>query len=283
MATTEHILIQAKRQQPDAGSGATPPHSWDGELWVKWIHEIRRIEFEGTMRHVPLGPSARVLELGCGDGFQLSLLRQRFERVVALDPTRRPRETEGFVYAIGESLPFPDKYFDLLISNCVVEHLLDRNRALEEGVRVLKPGGYMAHVVPARYWKATSVLLNPIGYPFRVLEKWLDIRHARRTKRKDMGGDPDRWVRPRMREVIGRWIYPPIHGTYASHFAEFRAYSRKHWVRSFAHPKLSLVSEVPLPCVTQFGLMRYRLIALRYWLGSHGFESSRAFILQRTG
>ena len=275
-------LKQTSTQQPKAPSAAAPLRSWDGESWVTWIHAIRRMEFEGTMRSVPLGPGARVLELGCGDGFQLGLLRQRFQHVFAVDPNRRPRAVGGFVYAVGEALPFPDEYFDLLISNCVVEHLLDRACAMEEGLRVLKPGGYMAHVVPARYWKATSLLLNPIGYPFRVLEKWLDIRRARRTKRTDTSLDPARWVRPRMLEVIGRWIYPPIHGTYPSHFAEYRAYGREHWVRFFAHPKLSVVAEVPLPCVTQFGLMRYRLLTLRAWLGSHGLESSRAFILRKT-
>ena len=99
------------------------------------------MEFEGTMKYVPLGPTSRVLELGCGDGFQLGLLRQRFQHVFAIDPNRRPRAVGGFVYAFGEALPFPDEYFDLLISNCVVEHLVDRACAMEEGVRVLKPGG----------------------------------------------------------------------------------------------------------------------------------------------
>ena len=110
----------------------------------------------------------------------------------------------------------------------------------------------------------------------------MDIRRARRTKREDVSLDAARWVRPRVLEVIGRWVYPPIHGTYSSHFAEYRAYGREHWVRFFAHPKLSVVAEVPLPCVTQFGLLRYRLLTLRAWLGSHGLESSRAFILRKT-
>jgi ubiquinone/menaquinone biosynthesis C-methylase UbiE len=241
------------------------------------------MEFERTMRHLPLASNSRVLELGCGDGFQLNLLRERFGHVFSLDPNRRPKSTPGFVYAVGEALPFPDEYFDLLISNCVVEHLSDRALALEEEVRVLKRGAYMAHVVPARYWKATSLLFNPIGYPLRVLEKWLDIRRVRSMRGSEKSGNSTRWVRPQMREVLGRWIYPPIHGTYASHFAELRAYGRNHWVRLFSHPKLSLVAEIPLPCVTQFGLLRYRLIRLRRWLGSHGLESSRAFVLRKSG
>jgi hypothetical protein len=150
-------------------------------------------------------------------------------------------------------------------------------------VRVLRPGGYMAHVVPSRYWKATSLLLNPIGYPFRVLEKWLDIRRSRNKKQQpeDPWMDAERWERPRLLEVLGRWVYPPIHGTYPSHLTEYKDYGREHWVRLFAHPKLAPVAEVPLPCVTQFGLLRFRLRSLREWLGCHGADSSRAFVLRK--
>ncbi len=262
--------------------GDRPPvRHWDGTSWVRWIHEIRRMEFDGTMGHVPLGRGAKVLELGCGDGFQLGLLRQRFEHVFAIDPGRRPVRAAGFVFAVAEALPFPDGYFDLVISNCVLEHLEDRPRGLEETLRVLRSCGYMAHVVPSRYWKATSLLLNPIGYPFRVVEKWLDIRRSRKKKSEDPLMDPERWERPGIFQVLGRWAYPPIHGTYPSHWAEYKDYGREHWVRFFTHPGISLVADVPLPCVTQFGLLRFRLLSLRKWLGCHRADSSRAFVLQK--
>ena len=233
--------------------------------------------------HVPLDRGAKVLELGCGDGFQLDLLRQRFERVFAIDPNRRPGTAAGFVFSVAEALPFPDGYFDLIVSNCVLEHLNDRRQGIEEALRVLRPGGYMAHIVPSRYWKAASLLLNPVGYPFRVMEKWLDLRRLRQKPQQP--GDPimdrERWGQPGIFEVLGRWVYPPIHGTYRSHLMEYRCYGRHHWIRLFAHPKLAVVAEVPLPCVTQFGLLRFRLLSLRRWLGRHGADSSRAFILRK--
>jgi SAM-dependent methyltransferase len=244
---------------------------------------MRQIEFDEAMAHVPLDRRSRVLELGCGDGFQFGLLRQRFEKVFAIDPNRRPRGAEGYVVAAAEALPFPDGYFDLVCSNCVLEHVEDRPRSIEEAVRVLRPGGYMAHVVPTRYWKATNLLLNPVGYPFRVMEKWLDIRRVRKERRPPENPllDVERWEQPSLFEVLGRWVYPPIHGTYPSHPAEYRSYGRKHWVRLFAHPKLSPVAEVRLPCVTQFGFLRFRLLPLRRWLGRQGFDGSQAFVLRK--
>ncbi len=134
------------------------------------------------MEHVPLKRKATVLELGCGEGFQLDLLRQRFERVFAIDPKHRPARASGFSFSVAEALPFRDSVFDLVVSNCVVEHLEDRRRAIEEALRVLRSGGYMAHVVPSRFWKAASLLLNPVGYPLRVAEKWWALRQAGRNR-----------------------------------------------------------------------------------------------------
>ena len=256
-------------------------HSAEGESWERWVHEIRRIEFDLTMAWVPLDRSATVLELGSGDGFQLDLLRQRFERVFAIDPEHRPARTLGFSFAAAEALPFRDEVFDLIVSDCVVEHLADRRGAIQEAWRVLRPGGYMAHVVPCPFWKGASLLLNPVGYPFRVAEKWLALRQARRRPHGSESIERTRTPPPEILQVLGRWIYPPIHGTYPSHYAELRSYARKHWLEAFTHPQLVQVAEVPFFSYTQFGLLRFRLISLRSWLGRHGLDSSRAFILRK--
>ncbi len=249
--------------------------------WIRWAHEIRRVEFERLIEQVPLGRDSAVLELGSGDGFQLGLLRQRFQSVFAIDPEFRPASTAGFCFAKAESLPFPDRAFDLVVSCCVLEHLDDRPRGLEEAVRVLKPGGFMAHVVPAPWWKAASILLNPVGYPWRVAEKWLEFRRIRRLETESASAAAPEADRPGLADVLGRWVYPPIHGTYPSHWAEYRAYAPQSWRRFFAHPQLEPVAELPLPAYTQFGFLRFRLPALRARLAPHGFAGSRGFILRK--
>lgn len=256
-------------------------HSLEGDSWIRWMHEIRRMEFEGMMEHVFLARQASVLELGCGDGFQLELLNQRFDHVFAIDPQHRPARLRGFSFAAAESLPFPDRVFDLVVSNCVLEHLEDRRRGIAEAVRVLRPGGYMAHVVPSRFWKAASLLFNPLGYPLRVAEKWWALRHVRCDPWQRGLTDLRGARRPGVLQVLGRWVYPPTHGTYPSHRAEYESYARQHWLKLFTHPRLALVAEARLPCATQFGFLRFRWVALRSWLGRHGLNSSRAFILRR--
>lgn len=256
-------------------------YSANGESWTRWLHEIRRIEFERTIAHVPLGRDTTVLELGCGDGFQLGLLRARYERVVAIDPEAFPETTGGFVRSAAEALPFPDGRFDLVISSNVIEHLNDRPRGLEEVRRVLRPGGYAAHIVPIRVWKFASLALNPLGYPFRVLEKLYDRRRLRRTV-METGKPPSQELpSPGILEVLGRWFYPPIHGTFPSHLAEFWYYGRKQWRKTFAVPGSRSVAEVPLLFYTQFGFFRFHGAPTRVWAARHGLASACAFISQK--
>lgn len=43
-----------------------------------------------------------------------------------------------------EKLPFPDQTFDLVTSFSVIEHMPDKRRAVDEAVRILRPGGALA-------------------------------------------------------------------------------------------------------------------------------------------
>ena len=252
-----------------------------GESWLRWTHEIRACEFERMMEHVPLSRDATVLELGCGDGFQLELFRRRFARVFAIDPHCCPSKSEGFVFSLAEALPFPDHYFDLVSSCCVVEHLHDRARAVQEAVRVLRPGGYMAHAVPAPFWKAASLLLNPVGYPLRVMEKWWAVQQTRRAAPGPGDSDCGQSPPPGILQVLYRWFYPPVHGTYASHLDEFKAYTRRRWLEVFAHPELKRIAVIPLLSYSQFGFLRFRFHGSRSWMARHGCASSYAFLLRK--
>jgi SAM-dependent methyltransferase len=233
------------------------------------------------MEHIPLPRAARVLEVGSGDGYQLELLRRRFEHVFALDLGHCPKDVPDFAFASAEHLPFPDQTFDLVTSNCVLEHVHDRQRARQEILRVLRPGGYVAHVVPTRFWKATSVLLNPVGYPLMVCEKAWAWRAARPAAGKSGTEELKPAPRPDLLQVLGRWISPPIHGAYPSHLAEYRAYAPDRWAVQLSHLQLRLIATPPTLCYTPFGFARFRGLRLRQWLAQHGFASSRAFIWRK--
>ncbi|WP_310728883.1 methyltransferase domain-containing protein [Streptomyces sp. N2A] len=102
-----------------------------------------------------LGPHATVLDLGSGYGGSARALAERFGcRVVALDLSeahnRRHRADnaqrglDGLIEVVTGSLndlPYEAERFDVVWSLEVLCHVEDREGALGEAVRVLKPGG----------------------------------------------------------------------------------------------------------------------------------------------
>lgn len=103
----------------------------------------------------------RLLENGCGVGIYLKHLSPHVGFAVGLEyeleRARLARQVgEHVLGAAGEWLPFPDQSFDLILSHEVLEHVTDDRAAVEEMVRVLRPGGRIVLFVPNR------------GYPFET-------------------------------------------------------------------------------------------------------------------
>jgi SAM-dependent methyltransferase len=117
-----------------------------------------------------LRPGDRVLDLGCGGGRHAFECYRRGGRVVAVDRNdadlRQVRDMLAAMAAAGEApdgaeaavvhadalrLPFPDGAFDVVILAEILEHIPDDRGAIDEAVRVLRPGGRLVATVP-RWW-----------------------------------------------------------------------------------------------------------------------------------
>lgn len=64
--------------------------------------------------------------------------------------------TRGFRCEDLENQTFPDDFFDMVITQDVLEHLFDPAKALVEIARTLKPGGAHVFTVPWYSWKTTD-------------------------------------------------------------------------------------------------------------------------------
>jgi SAM-dependent methyltransferase len=89
----------------------------------------------------------RVLEVGCGAGAMAERVRDELGvQIVAIDSSERmveltrQRGIEAYVADVQE-LPFGDGEFDCVFAGWVLYHVLDRERAINECARVLRPGG----------------------------------------------------------------------------------------------------------------------------------------------
>jgi ubiquinone/menaquinone biosynthesis C-methylase UbiE len=107
--------------------------------------------------------TGRLLDIGCGTGFVISLLADTFADIHGIDPTRAMLDkvdtSRGNITlheGVAEALPFPEATFDLVTAYSVFHHLADHRPALTEAARVLRPGGVLyVDLEPNRaFWRA---------------------------------------------------------------------------------------------------------------------------------
>lgn len=111
------------------------------------------------------GPSEiTVLDFGCGRGAEVGRLRRRGWRAFGIEIDPRFVEAGAIVNEIAEEecpilttagadgrTRFPDCYFDIIISDQVLEHVADLNAVATEMARLLKVGGMAINVHPPRF------------------------------------------------------------------------------------------------------------------------------------
>lgn len=113
----------------------------ENETKSPWV--IRKILERGN-------PHATVLDIGCGGGFlTLALIRAGFrctgldvaESVLASGRARDVEKKANWIVGDALNLPFEKHSFDAVCIMDVLEHVPDPRRAVQEALRVLKPGG----------------------------------------------------------------------------------------------------------------------------------------------
>jgi ubiquinone/menaquinone biosynthesis C-methylase UbiE len=124
------------------------------------VYEYCRLKtIHASLRHLARRFSPQeILDLGCGQGRCLEIVRQYFpqSRLLGIDfsataiATARGRLPEATFYVGDCENPgsIPDGSADLVLSIEVLEHVVDARKAAREFARVLKPGGRLLVTTP---------------------------------------------------------------------------------------------------------------------------------------
>lgn len=132
-------------------------------LFYSKVQKLR--DREQLLNLIQWSGSERVLDVGCGRGLMLigaakrlttgkaigiDLWQQQDQADNSAEATLANARLEGLLERVTvetadmRQLPFPDHHFDVVLSNWAVHNLeahADRQKALNEMIRVLKPGG----------------------------------------------------------------------------------------------------------------------------------------------
>jgi SAM-dependent methyltransferase len=156
--------VVARDRRVEAFGERSPRYEagWRGELHHRIADRTADIA-------VAAGPApVRVLDVGCGTGYLLRRLADRFPQareLAGIDPApgmievarggSRGDERLRFSAGAAEQLQFTDGTFDLVVSTTSFDHWTDQCAGLAECARVLAPDGHL--VLTDRF----SLLLSP--------------------------------------------------------------------------------------------------------------------------
>jgi 2-polyprenyl-3-methyl-5-hydroxy-6-metoxy-1,4-benzoquinol methylase len=137
------------------------------------------IDFLATSSGGRQGTGPTVLDFGCGRGDLVGCLRREGWRAfgIDIDPAfvksgsllNRLFVDEYEILSTSDEdgiTLFPDEFFDIIISDQVLEHVSDLDEAASEMARLLKRGGKIMHIFPASH-----CLIEP--HFFMPLVHWL--------------------------------------------------------------------------------------------------------------
>jgi len=155
-----------------------------------------------------------ILDVGCGDGLLALELARRGADVVGVDASEdmiaaaRKRATDRgadvrFDIARAEALPFETASFDVVIAVTVLCFVEDATTAVDEMVRVLKPGGRLIVGELGRYntWAALRRIKGGLGSPV-----WRAARFRSAAGLKQLAQEASLTDI----SVVGAIYYPPL-------------------------------------------------------------------------
>ena len=178
-------------------------------LWKRFLsmaiyfNPARRSDLDFSVMYLPAQPGGRVLEVGCGSGKMLKVMKDLDWCVegVDFDPVAvENAKSKGLNVRLGnlEAQEYPESHFDANIMSHLIEHVYKPLQLVKECYRILKPGGTLViatpnssswgHRIYGKDWRGLETPRHLYVYTisslsrlaesegFQTIKKWTSIR-----------------------------------------------------------------------------------------------------------
>lgn len=166
--------------------------------WVDWFVKVAPLKIERTLKTLLQYKKrqGKVLDYGCGVGFNIYYYAKFFPDVIGIDNDKRSVEiarkqlkklkcNKRVLHYDGKKLPFKENSFDIVSASDVWEHVENPRLMLKEIYRVLKPSGILFIHNPNKLWPLeTHYKLPFLSYLPASIANWY-VRIAGRADRYD--------------------------------------------------------------------------------------------------
>lgn len=125
-------------------------HNYD--LLSRFLYSMKNfgLRREKFISNLIKGQFENILDLGCGDGYMLSLNTDKFKNLYGIDISSNRIEEGKLIYPklnliegdLNQRLNFDDRYFDYIVSAVTIDWVYDISHLLSEVNRVMKDDGY---------------------------------------------------------------------------------------------------------------------------------------------
>ena len=170
---------------------------WPTAASVTHVHLLACVNTQLVDRHLASDAKVRILDAGCGNGLLLehlalglAVLHPNWQvELHGYDVGDHGVQTEGYfedavgrlqqtfpdvdwsnrmkMISVGDAWPFDAESFDVVVSNQVLEHVLEHRQFFSEMERVLVRGGSSVNLFPLRHYVYEGHLLLPFVHRIR--------------------------------------------------------------------------------------------------------------------
>ncbi|HET7098882.1 MAG TPA: class I SAM-dependent methyltransferase [Patescibacteria group bacterium] len=120
------------------------------KLFTKMFNEATERNIHNILSLLEENKDAKVIDIGCGDGQSTIRYKSKIKckQIVGTDGVQRRLKIakksgiKTVFVNLEDKWPIKSNNFDIVISNQVIEHILNIDNFIQEIYRILKPGGY---------------------------------------------------------------------------------------------------------------------------------------------